>query len=74
MKIDDVKDGAAMWSQLGGTADAASAQAVVGNLMQSGMSQAQAMAAATQMGMAASMLPNIVESAQDVRFYIRYRF
>ena len=74
MKIDDVKDGAAMWSQLGGTADPASGQAVVGNLMASGMTQAQAMGAAKQMGMAASMLPNIVESAQDVRFYIRYRF
>jgi hypothetical protein len=74
MKIDDVKNGAAMWRQLGGTADPASGATVVGNLMASGMSQAQAAAAAQQMGMAAAFLPNIVESAQDLRFYIRYRF
>ena len=74
MKIDDVKEGAAMWSQLGGTADPDSAQTVVGNLMASGMSQQQAVGAATQMGMAAAFLPNIVESAQDFRFYLRYRF
>ncbi len=74
MKIDDLKAGAAQWAQLGGTADAASAQTVVANLMGSGMTQDQAVAAATQMGMAASFLPNVVESAQDFRFYIRYRF
>jgi len=74
MKIDDVKNGAAMWRQLGGTEDPASGATVVGNLMASGMSQAQAAAAAQQMGMAAAFLPNIVESAQDLRFYIRYRF
>ena len=74
MKIDDVKEGAAMWSQLGGTADPSSGQAVVGNLMASGMTQEQAMGAAKQMGMAASFLPSVVESAQDARFYIRYRF
>lgn len=27
-----------------------------------------------EMGMAAAMAPNIVEKAQDIRFYIRYRF
>jgi len=74
MKIDDVKSGAASWAQLGGTADPASGATVVGNLMAGGMSQAQAEGAAKQMGMAASFLPNIVESAQDARFYIRYRF
>ncbi len=74
MKIDDVKAGAKAWSQLGGTADPASAANVVGNLMASGMTQQQAVAAAQQMGMAAAFLPNIVESAQDFRFYIRYRF
>jgi len=74
MKIDDVKAGAQAWSQLGGTADPASAATVVGNLMASGMTQQQAAAAAQQMGMAAAYLPNIVESAQDLRFYIRYRF
>jgi len=74
MKISDVKDGAAMWSQMGGTADPASAQTVVGNLMASGMSQQQAVGAATQMGQAAAFLPSVVESAQDFRFYLRYRF
>ena len=74
MKIDDVKEGAAMWQQLGGTQDPASANTVVGNLMMSGMTQEQAIGAATQMGMAASFAPNIVESAQDFRFYLRYRF
>ncbi len=74
MKIDDVKAGAAMWQDLGGTQDPASGQTVVGNLMQSGMSQDQAMAAARDMGMAAGMAPQIVEKAQDFRFYLRYRF
>jgi hypothetical protein len=74
MKIDDVKEGAAMWSQLGGTQDPASAMTVVGNLMMSGMPQDQAIAAATQMGTAANMLPQIVEKAQDFRMYLRYRF
>jgi len=74
MKIDDVKAGAAMWQDLGGTNDPASGQTVVSNLMQSGMSQNQAMAAAKDMGMAASMAPQIIEKARDFRFYIRYRF
>jgi len=74
MKIDDIKSGAAMWTQLGGTADPASGQTVVGNLMASGMSQADAMAAAGQMGMASAFAPSIVEAAQDFRLYLRYRF
>jgi len=74
MKIDDVKEGAKMWQQLGGTQDPASAMNVVGNLMQSGMSQGDAMAAAKDMGMAAAYLPSVVESAEDFRFYLRYRF
>ena len=74
MKIDDVKQGAAQWTQLGGTSDPASAATVVGNLIAGGMSQAQAEATAKQLGMAAAYLPSIVESAQDLRFYIRYRF
>jgi len=72
--IDDIKEGAAAWSSLGGTEDPASGMTVVGNLMQSGMTQDQAIAAATQMGMAAAYAPYIVESAQDFRFYLRYRF
>ncbi len=74
MKIDDVKAGASMWTQLGGTQDPASGATVVGNLMASGMTQDAAMAAAQDMGMAAAFLPSVVESAQDFRFYLRYRF
>ncbi|MEA3491322.1 MAG: DUF3373 family protein [Campylobacterota bacterium] len=74
MDINDVKEGAAMWTQLGGTADPASGQTVVGNLMSNGMSQSQAMAMAQQMGQASAFLPSIVESADDFRFYLRYRF
>jgi len=81
MKIDDVKEGAGMWQQLGGTADPASGQTVYMNLAQmQGMdpmdpaTQAALMPQVQQMGMAAAFLPNIVESAKDFRFYIRYRF
>ena len=81
MKIDDVKDGAAMWQQLGGTQDPASGQDVYMNLAQmQGMNpmdpntQAALMPAVQQMGMAASFAPQIVESAQDFRLYLRYRF
>jgi len=73
-KIDDIKNGAKQWQALGGTADPASGATVVGNLMASGMSMEQAQGAAGQMGLAAQMAPSIVESAQDLRFYIRYRF
>ena len=74
MKIDDVKEGAASWVALGGTRDPASGQTVVGNLMGQGMSQDAAMLAARDMGMAAAYLPDVVEKAQDFRFYLRYRF
>ena len=81
MKIDDVKDGAAMWSQLGGTQDPASGQDVYMNLAQmQGMNpmdpntQAALMPMVQDMGMAAAFLPSIVEEAQDFRFYLRYRF
>ncbi len=74
MKIDDVKEGAASWVALGGTRDPASGQTVVGNLMGQGMSQEAAMMAAGDMGMAAAFLPDVVEKAQDFRFYLRYRF
>jgi len=74
MKIDDIKDGAKMWKQLGGTQDPASAMNVVSNLMHGGMSQANAEAAAKDMGMASAYLPSVVEAAQDFRFYLRYRF
>jgi len=81
MKIDDVKDGAAMWSQLGGTQDPASGQTVYMNLAQmQGMNpmdpntQAALMPMVQDMGMAAAFMPSIVEGAQDFRFYLRYRF
>jgi hypothetical protein len=81
MKIDDVKEGAAMWSQLGGTQDPASGQTVYMNLAQmQGMNpmdpntQAALMPMVQDMGMAAAFLPTIVEEAQDFRFYLRYRF
>ena len=81
MKIDDVKEGAGMWSQLGGTANPESGQTVYMNLAQmQGMdpmdpnTQAALMPQVAQMGGAAMMLPSIVESAQDFRFYLRYRF
>ena len=73
-KIDDLKNGAKKWRELGGTADPASGATVVQNLIAGGMTPAQAAAAAKEMGMAAAYLPNVVESAQDLRFYIRYRF
>jgi len=73
-KISDVKQGAAQWAKLGGTADPASGATVVGNLVASGMDMASAQAAAGQMGLTAQMAPSIVEAAQDLRFYIRYRF
>ena len=81
MKIDDVKEGAGMWQQLGGTADPMSGQTVYMNLAQmQGMNpmdpntQAALMPQVQQMGMAAAFLPSVVESAQDFRFYLRYRF
>jgi len=73
-KIDDIKNGARQWAALGGTADPASGATVVGNLIGSGLDQQSAQAAAGQMGLAAQMAPSIVEAAQDLRFYIRYRF
>jgi len=81
MKIDDVKAGAGMWSQLGGTQDPASGMTVYGNLAaMQGMdptdpaTQAALMPMVQDMGMAAAFLPSVVESAQDFRFYLRYRF
>jgi len=81
MKIDDVKEGAGMWQQLGGTQDPASGQTVYMNLAQmQGMdpmdpnTQAALMPMVQDMGMAAAFMPTIVESAQDFRLYLRYRF
>ncbi len=64
IKISDIKAGAAAVQQMGG-------QQGVMNAVQGGqITQQQAQG----MLMAAGMAPQIVESAQDFRFYLRYRF
>jgi len=76
-KIEDMKNGANAFTAMGGTVDAGGAHnigTVTGNLMAQGMPQAQAQQTAGEMAGAALFLPNVVESAQDLRFYIRYRF
>ena len=81
MKIDDIKDGAAAFEQLGGTlnpqtGDAENLGVAMGNLMAAnpGMTQPQAQQAIGQMAGAALFAPQIVEKAQDFRLYLRYRF
>jgi len=78
-KISNVKDAAANFYALGGTVDPADGTAnnigtVVGNLMNQGLDQTAAQVAAGQMAGAALSVGNIVEKAQDFRFYLRYRF
>jgi len=76
-KISDIKAGAEGFAALGGTVDASGAHnigTVTGNLMQSGMPMAQAQQTAGAMAGAALFAPNVVEAAQDFRFYLRYRF
>ena len=79
--IDDLKAGAAGFAALGGTYDPETGAAenlgvVTQNLMinNPGMSMEAAQATAGQMAGAAIFLPNVVEAAQDFRFYLRYRF
>ncbi|MBA1421482.1 MAG: DUF3373 family protein [Epsilonproteobacteria bacterium] len=76
-KISDIKDGAQAFAQLGGTLDANGANnlgVVTGNLIASGMAPAQAQQTAGALAGAALFAPNVVEAAQDFRFYLRYRF
>jgi len=76
-KISDMKAAANAFKMMGGSVDAGGAHnlgAVTGKLMAQGMSMQQAQQTAGKMAGAALFLPNIVESAQDLRFYIRYRF
>ena len=76
-KISDIKDGAAAFAQLGGTVDANGANnlgVVTGNLIASGMAPEQAQQTAGALAGAALFAPNVVEAAQDFRFYLRYRF
>ena len=76
-KISDLKAAAQGFAALGGTVDANGAHnigVVTGNLMAQGMPQEQAQKTAGEMAGASLFLPNVVESAQDFRFYLRYRF
>jgi hypothetical protein len=78
-KISDLKDGAASFTTLGGTYDPLTGTAgnigvVTGNLMAQGMGMEAAQATAGAMAGARIFLPNVVEKAQDFRFYLRYRF
>jgi hypothetical protein len=76
-KIEDIKAGAAAFKAMGGTIDETGAHnlgVVTGALMQQGMDQATAQQTAGKMAGAALFAPNVVEAAQDLRFYIRYRF
>jgi hypothetical protein len=68
-KIDDLKAAAAGFTALGGVdptsiADISTVATALGGDM----------ATAMEMAGAAQFLPNVVEAAQDFRFYIRYRF
>ena len=76
-KIDDLKAGANAFAALGGTVDANGAHnlgVVTGNLMAQGVPMEQAQQMAGDMAGAALFAPNVVEAAEDFRFYIRYRF
>ncbi len=76
-KISDLKAAAQGFTALGGTVDASGAHnigVVTGNLMAQGMPMAQAQQTAGAMAGASLFLPNVVEAAQDFRFYLRYRF
>ena len=80
MKVSDIKNGAAQFTQLGGTFDTnggvnlASLGTVGANLGASGMNPADIPAAVEGLAGAALFAPNVVEAAQDFRFYLRYRF
>ena len=72
MKIDDIKAGAAAWSDMMGTLDptdpanvGALATALVGTPYEG---------QAGNLAMAAAYAPNVVETAEDFRVYLRYRF
>jgi len=80
MKIDDIKGGAAAFSALGGQVDGngnvslASLQTVGQNLGASGVPPAQIPGAVEQLTQAAAFSHQVVESADDLRIYLRYRF
>ncbi len=76
MAIDDVKDGAAALDGLVQMTGSQDPTVLAGALVQGGMAPDMATAGEMVQGMymAKGMLPSIVESAQDFRFYLRYRF
>ena len=78
-KISDIKQGAETFSALGGKigpngVDLASLQTVGQNLGMGGVPPSQIPATVQQLAGAALFAPNVVEAAQDFRFYLRYRF
>jgi len=79
VKIDDMKEGAGYFTQLGGVdpTSLADIQTVANNYVtyvNPNATPQEAMGAAMGMAGAAQFLPNVVETAEDFRFYIRYRF
>jgi len=73
LKIDDLKAGAAQFDQMAPSAGITpdmTQEEMVGALMGAGATQEQAVG----MVMSKGFLPNVVEAAQDFRFYLRYRF
>jgi len=79
-KISDIKKGAETFSALGGQYTAtggvstASLQTVGQNLGAAGVPPSQIPGTVQQLAQAALFAPNVVEAAQDFRFYLRYRF
>jgi hypothetical protein len=76
MKISDIKSGASGYNQLVAMAGTRDPAALAGAMVAGGMAPDAATAGqmVKGMGMAAAMAPNIVEAAQDFRFYFRYKF
>jgi len=75
MKISDVKAGAQGFADVNAAVAAGLAPDPISAIQgQMGVDAATATEMYTQMAMADAFLPSIVESAQDFRFYIRYRF
>jgi len=72
VKISDIKSGAGTFDQMAqaGVIQHQDQAGIVGDLMGAGLTQEQAQGVL----MAKGMSSQIVEAAQDVRFYIRYRF
>ncbi len=74
MAIDDVKEGAQAFADVNAGASAMGITPIEAIQGQMGVDAATATEMYMGMAMANGMLPSIVESAQDFRFYLRYRF